>query len=397
MIEALLRPDVQQFVREHEQSDERALLLKHKTLFGLPASFVVNQIVGKRKSKTKIPLYYHNANIVFPQGINLEQSSSEETARFKVSVLDTIITEKNLLVDLTGGFGVDSYFFSTLFGRVLYAERNGTLLDYAKHNHVALSATNITHHHTTAEDLLERLNEKADCVFIDPSRRTTSNQKVFKLIDCEPNVVALLPQIFKRSKLLLIKTSPLLDIQQALHELACVRQVWVVSVDNECKELLFLCEENYKEEPLITAVNLPQRNDFTFTFSSERNTQSDFSDPLTFLYEPNASILKAGAFKQIAQAYKLFKLHASTHLYTSETEIENFPGRIFRVEQVIKPDAKTIASVFPDKKANVLVRNYPLTADALKKKLNLKDGGSRYLIACSGEKQKFVMVASRVH
>jgi hypothetical protein len=397
MIERLLQKNVQEFVEQHALDDERQLLLKHKVIFDLPASIIAWQISGRKKAKTKIPLYYNTPNIVYPPGINLEQSSSEETALFKASALLDALGLKKILVDLTGGLGIDSLFFSKVFNQVKYVEPNAQLIEYAKHNHQVLGVDNIEHINSAAEEFLNSINGQADCIFIDPSRRTNSNQKVFRLADCEPNVVTILPQIFEHSKYLLVKAAPLLDLQQGLLELKTVKNIWAVSVKNEVKELLFLCEKDFQGDPLITGVNLSSDHEaFSFKLSEEKISKTEVSDPLRYLYEPNASILKAGAFKTVAQKFSLNKLQASTHFYTSDKLVNDFPGRIFKTEAFLKADAKSAVTHFPDGKANVITRNYPLTPDELKKKLKLEDGGDKYLIGCSGEKQKFLIAASRI-
>lgn len=396
MINQLLKKDVQDFIEQHAQDDEQQLLLKHKTISDVPVSLVAWQISGKRKAKIKLPLYHNTKGIVYPPGINLEQSSSQQTAEFKAAVLAELLPSKNLLIDLTGGFGIDSLFFSKAFKSVQYIEPNSELIEYAKHNHEMLGANNIQYNNTTAEKFLNTHKEKADCIFIDPSRRSAA-QKVVKLSDCEPDITKLLPEIFNISSFLFIKTSPLLDIQQGIKELQFVKSVYVVSVENECKELLFLCEKDFVGEPIINAVNLDRvQQNFSFTLTEEKNSTPEFFSPLTYLYEPNASILKAGAFKTVAVKFSLKKLHPSTHLYTSDKLIENFPGRIFKVKQILKSDPKIVASYFPSGKANVITRNYPLSPEALKKKLKLKDGSEDYLIACSGLKEKFLIAAVRL-
>lgn len=189
----------------------------------------------------------------------------------------------------------------------------------------------------------------------------------------------------------------MLDLQKALMELKTVKHIWVVSVKNEVKELLFLCEKDFPGDPIITAVNLSsEHQSFSFKIPDEKITQVEHSDPLGYLYEPNASILKAGAFKIITQRFSLHKLHPSTHLYTSNKLVNDFPGRIFKTEALLKADVKSAASLFPDGKANVITRNYPLTPEELKKKLKLQDGGDKYLIGCSGEKQKFLIAVERL-
>jgi hypothetical protein len=397
MIELLVLPEVQQFILEHEQDDEKKLILKHRTIHHVPSSIIADQISGRKKAKTKLPLYYKSSNIVYPPGLNLEQSSSEETAVFKAMALNSNAGKAKILADLTGGFGVDSYFFSNAFKKVHYIEPNASLLSFARHNHEILQAKNIEYNNSTAEDFIKSYPTKLDCVFVDPSRRNKSNQKVFKLSDCEPDVPVLLPDIFQKTDCLLIKTSPLLDIQQGIKDLKHVEKVWIVSVDNECKELLFLCRGGYSDEPKIIAINLhTDQLPFEFSMTEEKECVSKFSEPLTYLYEPNASILKAGAFKIVGEEFSLFKLQISTHLYTSPELIQNFPGRIFKIIRPVKPDPKTLKEIFTEGKANVITRNYPLSPEELKKKTKLKDGGELYLIGFSGQKEKYLTAATRI-
>jgi hypothetical protein len=408
VLKNLLTSEVQEFIRDHQLDDERQLVLKHKSIAGVPSSFIADQIAGRRKAKDKLPTYYNSEGIIYPHGINLEQTSSEQTARFKCA----LISQLNLPpsrgtvqrqrfgqgVDLTGGFGIDTYFLSQVFHQFHYIEPNTGLLEMACHNHNTLGAVNIEYHNASAEEFLDQLTQQVDFIFIDPSRRS-QNKKVFTLSDSEPDIVVLQKKIFSKTDVLLIKASPLLDIKLGLKELDSVKKVWVVSVENEVRELLFLCEKNFSAEPVIEAVNLPRNGSpesFDFLFSEEAMVAVQFADPLIYLYEPNASILKAGAFKMISKQFNLLKLQTNTHLYTSNTLVENFPGRIFKVEALVKPDPKTIKEFFPDKKANVSTRNYPLSVDELKKKTGISDGGDKYLLAFSGVSKKFLCVATRI-
>jgi 16S rRNA G966 N2-methylase RsmD len=392
-IQSLTNPELQQFVIDHENDDEKNLVLKHKVILGVPSSHIASQIAGRRKSRTKIPSLYSTPNIIYPPGINLEQCSSEATAKFKAVQLNG-----DTFADLTGGFGIDTFFFSKKFKTAHYVESNTDLVQIVEHNHVQLQASNIQYHTTTAEIFLQTTDLRFDLMYIDPSRRATGNQKVFKLSDCEPNVISLQDSIFKKTEKLLIKVSPLLDLHQGLKELRYVSKVFVVSVDNECKEVLFLCEKNGDHEPVIEAVNITHDNIdlFSFYFSDERKAEVQFSDPLLYLYEPNASILKAGAFKSIGYNFPLKKIHPSTHLYTADVMMENFPGRIFKIQGYVKLKPDILTQYFADNKANITTRNYPLTPEQLKKKTGLSDGGEKYLIGFSGTKQKYLAAADRV-
>ncbi|HEU5292748.1 MAG TPA: SAM-dependent methyltransferase [Cyclobacteriaceae bacterium] len=397
MISSLLQPEVQQFILEHENDDEKNLILKHRTIHGVPSSAIAEQIIGRRKAKAKLPLYYVTPGIIYPPGLNLEQSSSQETAVFKANTLHSIVGPDKTLADLTGGLGIDSLFFSRTFNKVCYIEPNSRLLSVAQHNHEILQAKNIDYYNSTATDFLKSLREKVGCVFIDPSRRSNSNQKVFRLSDCEPNVLELVEEVFQKTDFLLIKTAPLLDILQGAKELKNVEKVWVVSVNNECKELLFLCRKDFEGEPVIVAINLQtDQPELEFKLSEEKETTATFSEPLTYLYEPNASVLKAGAFKLVSEKFLVLKLHPSTHLYTSDNLIKNFPGRIFKIIKPVKADPKSLKEFFTEGNANVITRNYSLTPEELKKKTKLKDGGEHYLVGFSGQKEKYLVAAKRL-
>lgn len=400
MLPILISPEVQRFIAQHENDDETQLVLRHQTLFGLPARIIASQIAARKKAVKKLPTYYNAPGIVYPPPINLEQSSSEQTAAFKASLVQDLFPDtKNLTIaDLTGGFGVDTFFFSKICKTVHYVEPDLSLLETARHNHKQLNAGNIVYHNATAENFLDTTTASFDIVFIDPSRRLETRKKVLTLQESKPDVTLLQNSIFNRTTVLLIKTSPLLDIQAALNVLQFVKKVTVVSVDNECKEVLFLCERNFVNEPVVEAVNIERADTrvFSFRYSEERNAAVSFSDPLLYLYEPHASLMKAGAFKTVASRFSLRKLHPNTHLYTSETLIPDFPGRIFKVEGTIKPEPRSVQKFFADGKANVTIRNYPLTVEQLKKRTGLKDGGDRYAIGCTGISGKLLIAASRI-
>ena len=399
MISHIASEVVQQYIFDHEHEDERKLALSKKEILGVSPSVLAEQIRGRKKTKEKLPSYYRTRGIVYPPGINLEQCSSEQTATFKASIIQKHLGIKlNLCADLTGGFGVDSLYFSKICHEVHAVDPNESLLQIAKHNHTLLGATNIFYHSQTAEDLLLQNENKFDFIFIDPSRRGSGNQRVFKFSDCEPNVVDLFSQLLKKSDVLLVKASPLVDISQGLQELPHAQHVYVVSVNNECKEVLFLCSLKADQEPAIHSVNLTHENvhEFSFSQAEEKKSTPTLSEPLTYIYEPNASVLKAGAFKLVATRFNIHKVHVNTHLYTSDVLVLDFPGRVFKVEAIVKPDAKSIKPYLPEERANVITRNYPLTADGLRKKLGLQDGGKKYVLGFTGINQKYVLIADRI-
>ncbi len=390
-------PEAQEYLSANESIDEKKLVLAKKEILGISSSQMAIQIIGRRKAKLKLPSWYQATSIVYPPSGNLEQSSSEATAKFKAALIQSELIDFNLLVDLTGGFGVDTFFLGKLFLEVIHIEPNENLSSITAHNHRLLGAS-ILHVRQTAEEYLKANTKRADLFFIDPSRRSES-KKVFKLADCQPNIAALQEVLFSFSNFILTKASPLLDIQQALRELKHVTKVVVVSVENECKELLFLQKFGFEGEPIIDTVNLSNEGSvverFLFTASEEKAATVVFSSPLDYLYEPNASILKSGAFKLVAEKFGLRKLQANTHLYSSPNLFTDFPGRVFKIE-ALNPTLQLLKELLPEGKANVATRNYPLSAQELKKKLKLKDGGEKYVIGFSDQKKKTIVLASRI-
>jgi 16S rRNA G966 N2-methylase RsmD len=386
---------IQRYIREHENSNVRDLVLRHKAVLGISSVQIFEQIASRKKAKEKLPLFYRTDGIIFPPVANFEQSSSEATARYKADIVARLANSS--VADLTGGFGIDTFFISQRIHTAQYVEPEEFLLEIARHNHKLLGAFNIRYHATTAAEFLAETTETFDLVYVDPSRRTAERKKIIGFDDSRPNVVELKNVILQKTGLILIKASPLLDIQAGISQLGNVIKVFVIAVDNECKELLFLCGRNFLEVQSIEAVNLGDPIErFEFFAHEERDQSVTFSDPLRYLYEPNASILKAGAFKSIASRFGLKKIAANTHLYTSDTYDPAFPGRKFKIDAMIKSDPSETKRHFPDRKANVTTRNYPLTVNELRKKMGLKDGGEKFLIGFSGLSKKFLAVGTRV-
>lgn len=404
----------QQFIQEHKNKKlpEIALLLSKQT--DLDKNFIINQINGLQKAKVKLPELYSNPNIIYPATISIEQCSSEQTALYKNSILNHHELVLGSILDLTGGFGIDSFYFSKIFKHVTYLEPNIDLLKIVSANFKTLNTDNITAINKTAEDFLNNNIQKFNIAYIDPSRRN-ENQKVFMLADCIPNIVELQHDIFNFSPKILVKTSPILDIKQSIKELKTVSEIWVVSVNNECKEVLYLLENKSTLNPEINTTNLTplsrgedfdsetkeqsnkirgvlKNQEFSFTFNSEENTTVDYSEPLNYLYEPNTSILKAGAFRSICNKFGVKKIAPNTHLYTSEKPIKNFPGRTFKIEQTLLYQTKTFKKL-GIKKANVSCRNFKDSVEQVKKKLNLKDGGDIYIFSTTNNDGKPILIS----
>ena len=390
--------EMHKFIIAHEHDDAQKLLLKGGEKFGVPMKFIAQQITGRQKIKSKLPTWFNNLNILYPPSLNLEQCSSEITARFKQSFLLTLLSRGGTGVDLTGGFGVDAAFLKRHVERLYYVEKDQLLFQIAEQNFKTLGCIGIQTHPVSAEEFLNDSEERFSFIYIDPSRRKDS-KKVFRLADCEPNVSALLEVLFSRSDLILIKASPLLDIQQGIQELKNVAEILVIAIDNECRELVFIIRKGFNDEPLIRAVNITGgkmdlNSMITFKKSEEIVAEVSFSSPEKFIYEPNAAILKAGAFRWVSQQFEVSKLAPNSHLYTGDSKIE-FPGRTFKILDRLKLDKK-IKDNFPDGYANILIRNYPLTVEEVKKKTGLKEGGDLYLICTQDQKEKIVLTAEKV-
>lgn len=370
---------------QNKPLSEIALLLsKHPEL---DKHFILNQINGLQKAKLKLPSFYQNKAIVYPIGLSMEQCSSEQTALFKSQLVKGIS-----VIDLTGGFGVDAYCFSKQFDKVSYVEQNQELFEVVQHNFKVLNAP-IKCYQTSCEDFLDKNTQLFDLAYIDPSRRDES-KRVFKLAECTPNVIELLPQLLKTAQQVLIKTSPLLDIKQTLSDLKSVSKVWIVSVQNDCKEVLYLVNKTADNNPEIIAVNIAKNTStFAFDYEKESTVFVDFSEPQTYLYEPNASILKAGGFKSIATQFGLNKLAVNTHLYTSNELITNFPGRVFKITNTLDYNEKSVKTLGL-KKANIATRNFPDSTEQIKKKLKLSDGGSNYIFATRNLYDKLILMVT---
>lgn len=372
---------------QHKPLSEIALILsKHPEL---DKNFIINQINGLQKAKLKLPTFYENENIIYPTGLSMEQCSSEQAAFFKSKLV-----KGKTAIDLTGGFGVDAFFFSKQFENVSYVEQNADLFKLVQHNFKILNAS-INCYQTNCEEFLTKNNQQFDLAYIDPSRRD-EKKRVFKLANCTPNVIELLPQLLKTAKQVLIKTSPLLDIKQTLKDLDKVSKVWVVSVNNDCKEVLYLVEETKNTNPEIFAINLTKNTTekFEFNYDNEIKIAVDFSLPLVYLYEPNTSVLKAGGFKSIAKKCNLNKLAANTHLYTSEKLIVDFPGRCFKINHTLEYNDKSFKAL-GIKKANITTRNFTDNIEQIKKKLKLTDGGNDYVFATRDLNDKPVLIVTK--
>lgn len=390
-ITSLLRPEVQAFIQAHEQDEPAQLVLEGHKYPAIPIKEVAAQIQARQKAKHKFPEWYQKSGIIFPPALSVEQASSEVTGRYKAGLV-----KGEHLVDLTGGMGMDTYYLSQSFQQTDYVEQDEALVSLAKHNFEALGRTKITTYHTSAEDFLKNLNRKADCIYLDPARRDEQKRKVFRLEDCTPDVVALQDLLLDKGKKVLIKTAPLLDIQAALQVLKHVEKVLVIAVNQECKEVLYLLDQEFEGEPKISTVHFlhEQVQEFSFSRRQEEKAEVLYAEPSDYLYEPNTAILKAGAFKAVAEAFQLAKLHPNSHLYTSNELQTQFPGRIFQLKAVSKYNKKAIQQLIPSGKANITTRNFPDSVQQIRKKIGIKEGGEIYVFATTDLDNKNILLVT---
>lgn len=389
----LLHPEVQAFIRAHQHDDVNQLALRAKPDDPLPMTDIIRQIAARQKAKDKLPTWAGHPQTLFPPSLSVEQSSSEPAARYKASLLSG-----DTLVDLTGGFGVDDFFLAGRFGKVIHVERNRELSELAAHNFEVLGAGNITCVRADAEAYLNQMPTVVDWIYLDPARRDQAQGKVFRLEDCEPDVLRLLPLLLSKCTRLLLKTSPMLDIDLAIQQLKGVQHVRVVALENDCKEVLYELSAQSDVEPVITAVNLRKDQPpdaFSFTRSEERTAEVNVSDVQTFVYEPNVALLKAGAFQSLARHYGLNKLHVHTHLYTSDVLLRDFPGRIFTCEAVSKLDKKALKAFVPAGKAHVTVRNFPISVAEIRRQTGIREGGDVYLLATTDRHNRKIILVTR--
>ena len=392
MNKSILNIEIQEFINNNLNSDTLEILLKKPYFLNIENKEIVEQVESKKRCKNKLPTWFKTPKIYYPNKLNIEQTSSEITAEYKSKFI-----EGNSLIDLTGGFGVDTYYFSKHFANVSHCEIDKELSEIVAYNYKQLNAQNIKTINTDGISYLKQNNHNYDWIFIDPSRRHQSKGKVYFLKDCLPNVPEHLEILLQHTNNVLIKTSPLLDISIGINELKNVKSIHIVAVNNEVKELLWVLEKNYENEISIKTINIKKNNSGEFSFRLNRETTSkvQYSLPLTYLYEPNVAILKSGAFKSVAQEFKLFKLHPHSHLYTSETLID-FPGRRFKIKKILPYNKQQLKNESINK-ANITTRNFHEPVDLIRKKFKIKDGGNLFLFFTTDMHQSLiVMICNKI-
>lgn len=364
----LLNQEIQKYINANLNADLHSLLLKKSPFPEVSIRELVQQIRGRKVAEKKFP-FLNQENIIFPPNLNLEQASSQDTADFKKQFF-----KGKKFIDLTCGFGIDAYFLSQNFEEITLIEQNTELLDIVKHNWEVLGRK-ANFINQKLEDFLTNNKEKFDLIYLDPARRDNHNRKVFLLEDLSPNIIEIQEQLSNISTEILIKLSPLIDIQNLVSSLKNIHKIWIIAVKNEVKEVLVYLKKT-ENKPEISCINLQSTEpEFHFNLDNEKNCQSEFSAPKKYIYIPNNSVLKSGAFNLVSEKFGLRKLHQNTHIYTSEEKIEHFPGRIFETEEI---NSKAIKK---GEQFNIITKNFPLKPEEIKKKYKIKDGGNQYLIA----------------
>lgn len=384
----ILKTGIQEFIEKNLNTDISSLLLKKPFFDTVTNAELAEQLEAKNKCKQKLPLWYNTPNIYYPNKLNIEQTSSEETAQYKASLV-----QGKSLIDLTGGYGIDAYYFSKKIDTVTHVELQTSLSEIAAYNSKILERKNLLFENNNSTEFLTKITNKYDWIYIDPSRRNDAKGKVFLLSDCLPDVTKHLDLFFEKTENILIKTSPILDINNAILELKNIKEIHVVALQNEVKEVLYILAKNYTQKPVVHTVNITPKNNeiFSFNLDEEATAISQFSEPLKYLFEPNSAILKSGCFKLLGANLELQKLHQHSHLYTSKNKVD-FPGRSFKIEAVLPFQKSVLKKKLQGIKANITSRNFPLKVEDFKKKFKIKDGGDTYIFLTTNCKNEKIII-----
>lgn len=379
MGKSILNQEIQKYINTNLNADLHSLLLKKSPFPEVSMQEIVQQIKGKQVAQKKFP-FLLKEGIVFPPQLNLEQSSSEKTALYKSEIL-----KGKKFIDLTSGFGTDAYYLSKNFQEITLVEQNTELLEIVKHNWNVLDRK-ATFINQKLEDFLEYNRENFDVIYLDPARRDQNKNKVFLLEDLSPNILEIQDELLSISEEIIIKLSPLIDLKYLISVLKNISKIEIIAVRNDVKEIVVFLSKNYLGEIICKCINLESdEKDFSFSIDEEKKSEAEYSEPEKFIYIPNNTILKAGIFNLISEHFKLKKLHPNTHLYTSDIEVQDFPGRILEMEMI---DSKQIKK---KEQFNLISKNYPLKPEEIKKKYQLKDGGNHYLIFTQSKKGKIIL------
>lgn len=388
----ILQPQIQEFIEQQIGNSISKIAFQKNPFPDVEWISILNQIEAKTKAKDKLPTWFKTKNIVYPSKISVEQTSSEYTAAYKTSLI-----EGASLIDLTGGFGVDDYYFATKIKLVVHCEINPQLSAIVQHNFQQLNATNIE---CCAGDSLETLtkwNRKWDWIYIDPSRRNDTKGKVFMLKDCLPNVPENLDFYFENANAILIKTAPLLDLSAGLSELKNVKNIHIIALENEVKELLWELHKDYSGKIALKTVHINKGTIDNFEFLMRQDSVfATYSLPKKYLYEPNSAIMKSGGFDAVAVQFNINKLHKHSHLYTSDRIID-FPGRIFEITASFMYNKTEMKNQMSGRQFNITTRNFSETVENIRKKWKIKEGGNSYSFFTTDQNNnKIVLICAKI-
>ena len=378
------------FIEQNLNADIRQLALKGCRDKDVDLDAAIRQIAGRQTARRKLPSWAALDGILYPPHLNMEQCSSEQTARYKARICSSHPSSKTL-VDLTGGFGVDFAFMSEAFDEATYVERNSELFAISSAN-MKILAPKAKCLNEDGLEVLHRLDH-VSMIFMDPARRDNHGARTYGISDCTPNVLEIKDELLQKADVVMLKLSPMLDWHKAISDLGeqYIKEVHIVSVQNECKELLIVMQQQPAEPPTVYCVN----DDSVFSYhpSSISSNHISHHSSLIYLYEPNASIMKAGCFAEIEQAFEVSQLAPNSHLFASDQAIADFPGRKFRVTAVTSMNKQELKQALKDiRQANIAVRNFPMSVADLRKRLKLSEGGNDYIFATTLTEGKKVLI-----
>ncbi len=387
----------QEFINQHIKSNVKELAFK-KHSSDIDLQYALTQISAFQIISKKVPSWQVFSNLIFPKHLSLEQASSEYTAKLKAEIIEKRLDINNFkMVDLTGGLGIDCFFISRNASEAHYVEINSDLATIAKNNFIVLNR-DINIHNVSSKEFLINNNSHFHLIYIDPARRAESGKKLVSISDCSPNILEIEDLLWKTTDMVMVKLSPMLDISLAIKELNHISELFVISHNNECKELVFILRKGYKDAPKISAININSKGEYSQIVSATREEENSCIPIIAqeikeYLYEPYASILKAGLYKTVSMTYNIEKLHVSSHLYTSSTLLPEFPGRKFKIIKTVIFNNSNIKSISKDiPKANITTRNFPLSVDELRKKTKIKEGGNIYIFATTISTDKILII-----
>jgi len=387
------------FIKEHIHDDLVKLSFKKNNNPNIDYSFAIQQIGARQKAKSKLPEWIQNFDLIFPSSISVEQCSSQQSAQFKSSLFSG-----DHLIDLSAGFGVDGLYLASQFNKVTLVEPREDLCKILEHNIRTLEFSHIQVIQSSAIPFLESFqkNDTGKITFyIDPDRRGRQGEKLVKITDCEPNILEIKDLLYDLADQIIIKLSPMLDIKKLIQTIPEIKEIIIIGVQNECKEILAIIDpkNNMNDDLLIKAVQLKPESNITFEFlySEEQKVVPQMAKEIQkYVYEPNPSIMKSGGFKMVSSRFNIDKIDYHSHLYTSDQYIEHFPGRCFQVIDIFGFTKKEIDhKIEKGGFYNLSTRNFPIDTDQLRKQLKIKEGGEKFLFGTTMNQKHLLILCHK--